>query len=96
MNPVKSPNLHKCLTSTEASYFADDTLVMYANKNIKTIEIVVNYEIKLVTQLMKLNKLSLNTDKTNFVPFHSRQNLFDKCNLSIKFNNKTLKPVAYV
>ena len=36
------------------------------------------------------------TGKTNFVLFHSRQNLFDKVNLSIKFNNKKLKPVDYV
>ena len=36
------------------------------------------------------------TDKTNFVLFHPRQNLFDKGNLSIKFNNKKLKPVDYV
>ena len=62
----------------------------------KKIETVVNYELKLVTQWMKLNKLSLNTDKTNFVLFRSRQNLFDKGNLSIKFNNKKLKSVDYV
>ena len=77
-----------CLSSTEAGHFADDTLIMYANRNMKTIKTVVNYELKLVTQRMKLNKLSLNTDKINFVLFHSRQNLFDKGNLSIKFNNK--------
>ena len=85
-----------CLNSTEAGHFADDTLIMYANRNMKTIEPVVNYELKLVTQWMKLNKLSLNTDKTNFVLFHSRQNLFDKGNLSIKFNNKKLKLVDCV
>ena len=85
-----------CLNSTEAGHFADDALIMYANRNMKTIEAVVNYELKLVTQWMKLTKLSLNTDKTNFVLFHSRLNLFDKGNLSIKFNNKKLKPVDYV
>ena len=45
---------------------------------------------------MKLIKLSLNTDKTNFVLFYSRQNLFDMGNLSIKFNNNKLKPIDYV
>ena len=80
-----------CLNSTEAGHFADDTLIMYANRNMKTIETVVNYELKLVTQWMKLNKLSLNTDKTNFVLFHSRQNLFDKGNLSTKFNYKKIE-----
>ena len=84
------------LDCTETGHFAGDTFIMYANRNMKTIETVVSYELKLVTQWMKLNKLSLNTDKTNFVLFHSRQNLFDKGNLSIKFNNKKLKPVDYV
>ena len=62
-----------CLNSTEVGHFADDTLIMYANRNMKTMETVVNCELKLVTQWMKLNKLSLNIDKTNFVLFHSRQ-----------------------
>ena len=67
--------------STEAGHFADRNM---------------NYELKLVTQWMELNKLSLNTDKTNFVLFHSGQNLFVKGNQSIKFINKKLKPVDYV
>ena len=37
-----------CLNSAEPVRVADDT--MYPNRNIKTIETVVNYELKLVTQ----------------------------------------------
>ena len=37
---------------------------------------------------MKQNKLSLNTDKTNFILFHG--------NLSIKFNNKKIDNVKYL
>ena len=67
---------------------------MYSNKNIKTIETVLNYELKLVIQWMKLNKLSLNTKKTHLILFHSRQNILNKDN--IKINNKRLKLVDHI
>ena len=39
-------------------HFADDTFITFASKNIKTIETVMDYELKLASQWMKLNKLS--------------------------------------
>ena len=69
---------------------------MYSNRNIKTIETVMNYELKLVIQWMKLNKLSLNTKKTHLILFHSRQNKLNKDNISIKINNKRLKLVDHI
>ena len=54
---------------TEAGDFADDNFIMCSNKNIKTIESVMKYELKLVIQWMKLNKLSLNSKKTNLIVF---------------------------
>ena len=45
------------LSKTECSHFADDTFITFANKNIKTIETVMNYELKLASQWMKLNNL---------------------------------------
>ena len=50
------------LSKTECGHFADDTFIALASKNIKTIETVMNYELKLASQWMKLNKLSLNKD----------------------------------
>ena len=84
-----------CLKKT-AGHFADDTIIMYSNKNIKTIETVMNYELKLVIQWMKLNKISLNTKKTDLILFHSRQNILNKDNISIKINNKRLKLVDHI
>ena len=85
-----------CLKKTEAGHFADDTFIMYSNRNIKTIETVMNYELKLVIQWMKLNKLSLNTKKTHFILFYFRQNKLNKDNISIKINNKRLKLVDHI
>ena len=70
-------------------------MIMYSNKNIKTIETVMNYEFKLDIQWMKLNKLSLNTKKTNLIVFHSRQNRLSDDNISIKINNKRLTSVEH-
>jgi len=42
---------------------------MFSSKKLKTIETVVNHELKLVSKWMNLNKLSLNTDKTKLFFF---------------------------
>ena len=55
-----------------------------------------NYELKLIIQWMKLYKLSLNTKKTHLILFHSRQNILNKDNISVKINNKRLKLVDHI
>ena len=62
-------DLRLSLDKSEAGHFADDTFIIYASKNIKTIETVMNHELKLMSKWMKLNKLSINTDKTNLIFF---------------------------
>ena len=47
--PIYINNFKLCLNSSESGHIADVTLIMYANWNIKTIETVANYELKLVT-----------------------------------------------
>ena len=54
-----------------------------------------NYELKPVSQWMKLNKLSLNTDKTKLIFFHSRYKSLNS-NLSIKLDKVKLYPVGHV
>ena len=82
-----------CLNETSSGHFADDTFVMYSNKKLKTIETVVNTELKQVSKWLKLNKLSLNSDKTNLIFFHSKQRILNYDGISIKFDNKRLVPV---
>ena len=82
-----------CLNETSSGHFADDTFIMYSNKKLKTIETVVNTELKQVTKWLKLNKLSLNSDKTKLIFFHSKQHMFNYDGISIKFDNKRLVPV---
>ena len=61
------------LDKSESGHFADDTYILYSNNNLKTIEIVVNHELNLVSKWLRLNKLSLNSEKTELIFFHSNR-----------------------
>ena len=50
--------------------FADDTNLLYADKNLKSLEALVNGELMKFCGWLNANKLSLNTGKSNFVIFH--------------------------
>ena len=85
-----------CLEKTNSGHFADDTFVIYSGKKTKTIETVVNTELKKVSIWLRLNKLSLNTSKTELIFFHSRRHPLNYDDISIKFNNQKLSPVDHV
>ena len=69
---------------------------MYNSKTVKTIETVVNTELKQVSKWLSLNKLSLNAGKTELIFFHSHRNLLNYDSISIKFNGLKLFPVDYI
>ena len=77
--------------------FADDTNLLYADKNLRSLEVTVNKELASVCNWLMANKLSLNTKKSNFVifrPYQKRMNfhvtikLFDDKNSSILLERK--------
>ena len=87
------------LDKSKASHFADDTNILYASKNIKTIESVLNHELKLASTWLRANKLSLNEDKTKLLIFHSKNKVLKENSISIKLNNIKLslsKSVNYL
>ena len=53
--------------------FADDTNLLFAEKNLKSLEIVVNEELMNIYDWLTSNELSLNVKKTIFVIFHLSQ-----------------------
>ena len=85
-----------CLENVSTGHFADDTYLLFSSTNLKTIETVVNYELKLVTKWLNLNKLSLNAGKTELIVFHSIHKPFNSDGISIKLNCTKLKPVDHV
>ena len=66
---------------------------MYSNKKLKTIETVINTELKEVIKWLRLNKLSLNASKTELIFFHSQRRILNYDDISIKFDGKKLSPV---
>ena len=67
---------------TKFIIFADDTNLFYKHKNHNTLVSIINTELIKVSSWFKLNKLSLNINKTNFIHFQS-SNSFCNENLTI-------------
>ena len=53
--------------------FADDTSLFYSHKNINTLEEVINVELGSIQDWLVASKLTLNTNKSNFVIIKPRQ-----------------------
>ena len=69
--------------------FADDTNLLYADRNLKSLENTVNLELIKVYEWLTANKLTVNLKKTNFVIFRPYQKKIDyPVNLKL-FNNET-------
>ena len=55
--------------------FADDTNIFFSDKCLNTLESRVNTEIQKISRWLKINKLSLNIKKRNYIIFKSKQKL---------------------
>jgi hypothetical protein len=64
--------------------FADDTNIFYAGSTFSEVEKVVNEELTHVMKYCKINKLSVNFKKTNYLIITSPQK---RSNVSVKINN---------
>ena len=89
-------DLRLCLSETSCGHFADDTFIVFNSKKPKTIETVINTELKKVTKWLRLNKLSLNAAKTEVIFFRSNRHFLDYSKISIKMNGFKLTPVDYI
>ena len=89
-------DLRMCLSETSCGHFADDTFILFHSKKPKTIETIVNTELKEVVKWLRLNKLSLNAAKTELIFFHSHNHPLNYDNISIKMNGYKLTPVDFI
>lgn len=84
--PLCSDKLHFIL-------FADDTNILYSHKDPKCLEIELNKELIKISNWFKLNKLSLNIKKTNYMFFKNKHNNKPSINLKIIIDNNELTKV---
>ena len=85
-------DLRFSLKSSVANHFADDTCITHQSKKLKTLETELNHDLKLCTEWLNANRLSLNIDKTKLLLFHSKKKCFDYNDITIKLNKFKLNP----
>ena len=79
-------DLYLCLSHNSCGHFADDTFIIYNSKKAKTIETVINTELKEDIKWLRLNKLSLNAGKTELIYFHSSKHQLNYDKVYINYN----------
>ena len=74
---------------TESLLFADDTSIFYSHNDPDELARVINEELEYIDLWMKVNKLSVNTNKTNYILFKGKNKKIYK-NISIIFDKTQL------
>ena len=91
-------DMHKAAKYSTLYHFADDTNLLYSNKNEKTLRKNINTDIELIFQWLCANRLSINVDKTEFIIFKPQRKTIKK-RITLKLNGKTIfesKKICYL
>ena len=88
-------DIHKSSDKLAFYLFADDTNLLCADKNLRTLELVVNLEFHKVYEWLTAYMLTLNVKKSTFIIFHSHQKKINyQLNLKVLDNDpKTFLPL---
>ena len=70
---IDNNDIHNSSDKLSFYLFADDTNLLYADNNLKSLEETVNNELLKVSEWLNVNKLTLNTKKSNYVIFRPYQ-----------------------
>ena len=73
--------------------FADDTNIIFSHNDSKLLETKLNKELHVISDWFKLNKLSLNIKKTNFMVFKNKYNPLASPSIKVKIDNKEIEQV---
>ena len=89
-------DLHFSVKKSVANHFADDTCITYSARKIKSLETVLNHDLKILSDWLKANRLSLNAKKSKLIIFKSKRKLIPSESFSIKVNGFKLEPTDNV
>ena len=89
-------DLPNCLSTASPRMFADDTNVSLASSTLFELENVLNQELQNLNIWLRVNKLSLNIAKTEFMIIGSRQRLNVNVDghINITINDQPIKKVS--
>jgi len=75
--------MHKSMKHSKVYHFADDTNLFHSHCNLKSLRKQANEDLALLFDWLCADKLSLNSDKTEFILFHGRSAKKDRITLTI-------------
>ena len=85
-NAIKYSSVHQ---------YADDTNLMFADKSVKKINKYINHDLKLLSEWLIANRISLNTDKTEIIIFKNKNKKINK-KLNFRISGQKIKPTNAV
>ena len=90
-------DIHNCSELISIVLFADDTNILYSHTCLKKLNEIIQVEINKITDWLNANKLSINTEKTKFILFRTK-NKKPKytINISININIKKVKNTTFL
>ena len=74
----------------QTTLFADDTYLCLKEKDLKTLQIVVNTELQKIDNWLRRNTLMLNYNKTNFLLINKHPYKKLECNFTLSINNTSI------
>ena len=83
-------------TNCNILLFADDTNLIFHDKNIDTLINTTNSTLQTISLWFQINKLSLNISKTKFILFHKHRKKIANRNIDIKINNTSIEQVEEI
>ena len=76
--------MNTAIKNSTVYHFADDTNLLYSHKNPKTLQKIVNKDLKTLYEWLCANRLSLNVGKTEFIIFRpSKKSLSNRIVLTL-------------
>ena len=93
--PLYINDLHDAIKYCMVLHFADDTNLLLFDNSLKLLRKKINIDLKLLCHWLNANKISLNTQTTEYILFrHKRKSV--NFNLNLKLNGKKLYPSSYI
>ena len=71
-------DLNGGVTHSKVYHFADDTNMLYISHSLKDTNRKVNYDLRHIVEWLRANKISLNSGKTEFILFRSKNKNINK------------------
>ncbi len=65
-------DIQSCSKLVSIILFADDTNILFSHTCLKTLNEIIQIEMNKITDWLNVNKLSINTTKTKFILFRSK------------------------